>query len=141
MHTGWFVESFQPFHEGHQAIIEKIHKECSRVVILIREQSPQQNPERYDYNKNPYSAELVKKTIDKWINNRYDSDIVTVIIPDFTDNLTLYHGREIGLETKEIRLPKKIEDISATKLREDKCPHGLAIGSDIYCYHCKGNPK
>ena len=47
---GMYLGRFQPFHNGHKAIVDQMLKECKEVVVVIG------SPQTQDEIKNPYFA-------------------------------------------------------------------------------------
>ena len=105
--TSLFIGRWQPFHEGHQALIETRLKENKPVTIAMR------NTKQDD--DNPYSLydreKMIRKKLEKY------GDLVNVItIPDI-DEVCI--GRKVGYKISRIKLPDEIENISGTKIRNE----------------------
>ena len=102
-----FIGRYQPFHNGHKALIETVLKEGKAVCIAIRD--TEQN------KQNPYSMfkrmEMVEKALGGWIAK---GKLRIISIPDITE---VCHGRKVGWGIREIRLDEETEKISATKIR------------------------
>ena len=103
-----FIGRYQPFHDGHKALIETVLNEGKNVCIAIRD--TEQN------NKNPYSMfkrmEMVEKALGDWISK---GRLRIISIPDIAE---VCHGRKVGWGIREIKLDDATEKISATKIRE-----------------------
>lgn len=97
-----FIGRWQPLHEGHKMLFNKVREEGRKILIGIRETAIDEN--------NPFS---VKERID--IIHKEVPDAEIVIIPDISE---VVYGRKIGYGIREIRLDKDIEKISATDLRK-----------------------
>ncbi len=101
-----FVGRWQPFHKGHYSLITSILKQNKPVIIAIRDTSINR--------ENPYSVEdrkiMILKTLKKYLNL-----ITIIVIPDIDE---ICHGRKVGYKIRRIKLSKKIEAISGTKLRK-----------------------
>lgn len=102
-----FIGRWQPPHLGHKTLIESVLKEGKNVCIAMRDT---------EINKdNPYSytirALMMTKLLSDWPANR----IKIIKIPDIEE---VCYGRKVGWGIREIKLSKKIENISATKIRE-----------------------
>ena len=109
--TGWFIGRFQPWHEGHAKCVEKILEECDRCTVIVKcaEMS----------DSDPYTYDDVISIIKAWILKSRNKDKVDVqVIYGDSKDLTVYYGRKVGWKFKEIKLDKKTEAISATKIRE-----------------------
>ena len=104
-----FIGRWQPFHEGHKKLIEKVLKEGNDVVIAIRDTSISE--------KNPYIVEermhMIRKSLWRWGVKR----VKIVIIPDIDE---VCYGRNVGWRIRRIRLDNQIEEISATKIRNSQ---------------------
>lgn len=102
-----FVGRWQPFHKGHKALIETVLKEGKSVLIAIRNTDiSESNPLTVLERKR-----VIKKALAEW------KDKVKIIsIPDIEE---VCYGRKVGWGIREITLPKELEDISATKIRND----------------------
>lgn len=78
-----FIGRYQPFHDGHKAIIDKVLNEGKNVLIAIRDTDINEN--------NPYSYEERRNRIQGiYLNN----DRVKIIkIPDIEE---VCYGRGVG---------------------------------------------
>lgn len=101
-----FVGRWQPLHKGHQSLFQQALDNGKNVLICIRDIQPDE--------KNPYSAEEVKKTIEEHYSDMGDK-IKVMIIPDIC---SIEFGRGVGYDIIEHIPPQEIHDISATKIRE-----------------------
>lgn len=103
-----FIGRWQPFHQGHKTLIDKVLKEGNQVVIAIRdteisEESPYTTKER---------IEMINAVYGK------NNDKVKIItIPDIKE---VCYGRKVGWSIRHIRLDRKIERISASKIRNSE---------------------
>lgn len=98
-----FIGRYQPLHEGHIKLINKVLDEGKNVCVALRH-----TPINKD---NPYSI----KEREEMIRKAFGDKVKVVIVPDVDD---VCHGREVGWGIREIRLDAKTEEISATKIRE-----------------------
>jgi len=101
-----FIGRWQPFHEGHKTLIEKVLKEGKFVCVAIRDTEISKD--------NPFSVEERKKMIKKALK-KWGERVKIITIPDITE---VCYGRKVGWGIREIRLDKETEKISATKIRE-----------------------
>lgn len=103
-----FVGRWQPLHKGHQWLFQQQLDEGKNVLICIRDVKPDE--------KNPYTAEEVKKNIEEHYGELITNETVKVIIiPDIE---SICYGRGVGYDIIEFVPPQEIHDISATKIRE-----------------------
>lgn len=100
---------YQPWHPGHLALFEKAHNKTGQVAIMLRDLSDE---------KNPYTvAERTKMISDGLAEAGYNIDVDFVIIP--VPNITnITYGRDVGYAIEQEKLDDVIEQISATKIRE-----------------------
>lgn len=100
-----FIGRWQPFHKGHQYIVDSYVKNNKSVCIAIRDTNITK--------KDPIPAEVRKKIIE---NIYKDNEMVKVmIIPDIE---TVAVGRDVGYSIMQV--PDEIKNISGTKVREEK---------------------
>lgn len=102
-----FLGRFQPFHQGHQAIIQKLLDEGKNVYIAIRNTPKDEN--------NPYSYEerwqMIREKFDKeWQEGR----IIITKVPNIKE---VVHGRLTGYNIREVKLSPELESISGTSIR------------------------
>lgn len=103
-----FIGRWQPLHEGHKALFDRVLKEGKNVCIAIRDINPDE--------KNPFAPEDVKKNIEIEYSEFIEKGRVKVIIiPDIS---SVEFGRGVGYDIIEHIPPPEIADISATKIRE-----------------------
>jgi cytidyltransferase-like protein len=98
---------FQPWHNGHQKLFEKILKKTGQVYIMVKNV--------HGIGDNPFTFKEVKLNIDRALKkfpNRYK----VVSVPNITN---ICYGRTVGYKIEKINLDKKIHQISATKIRDD----------------------
>ena len=97
-----FIGRWQPLHQGHLAIFDKMRQEGRKILIGIRNTGIDE--------QNPFSVteriEMIKKQV---------PDAEVVVLPDIE---AVCYGRKVGYEIKEIKLGEDLESISATKIRE-----------------------
>ena len=105
-----FVGRWQPWHKGHQWLIDQRLKEDKNVLICIRDMLPDKN--------NPYTCEEVYDNLQIKLKELIDLKRVKVmIIPDIE---SVNYGRGVGYDIIEHVPPKDIGEISATKIRKTK---------------------
>jgi cytidyltransferase-like protein len=103
-----FIGRFQPLHESHQALFQRALDNGKNLLICIREGEVNE--------KNPFTAEEVKKTVEDTYALLVNSNIVKVmVIPDIC---SVEFGRGVGYDIIEHIPPTKIAEVSATKIRE-----------------------
>jgi adenylylsulfate kinase-like enzyme len=104
--SSMFVGRWQPFHEGHKALIETVLKRRKPAVIAIRDTE-------IDHN-NPLSTFERWSIIQKKLAE-YGDLVKIVVIPDIDE---ICYGRDVGYEIRKIDLDGNKESISGTKIRK-----------------------
>ena len=99
---------WQPFHDGNYALFEEIDKKTGQVCIQIRDVQ--------GVDDNPFNFKTVKKNIEKKLNPKYKNRFKIMLVPNITN---ISYGRGVGYKIEEVILPKKIQKISATKIRKE----------------------
>jgi len=99
------IGRFQPFHNGHRAMVEKLLEEGKEPLIAIRDTEFSED--------NPFSAYERRRMI----HNIFGDTVETVVIPDIDE---VVYGRKVGWGIREITLDKEIQTISATAIRKPK---------------------
>lgn len=101
------IGRFQPFHDGHEALVRALIKEGKNVCIAIRSTMRDKS--------NPYSIEQRMRMIqDRLKLEIFNRKVVVSVIPDIEE---VVYGRKVGWGIREIKLDEKTEEISATKIR------------------------
>ena len=98
---------FQPWHKGHQKLFEKIILKTGQVNIMVKDV--------HKIGDNPYSFKFIKRRISKALID-YKSRIKISLAPNIS---YVCYGRTVGYKVEKIKMPKKIESISATKIRKN----------------------
>ena len=112
-----FIGRWQPWHDGHQWLIDQRLKEGKNVCIAIRDVEPNENQ--------PWTAEEIKYNLKtRFFNEITDGKIKVIIIPDIE---SVNYGRGVGYEIIEHVPPTDIKKISATKIREQMRKDGTII--------------
>jgi adenylylsulfate kinase len=104
--TALMVGRYQPFHDGHKALIVEALKRVGQVCIAVRDTLGTDD-------KNPFSFEYVRARIEHGLRE-YEGRFVVVPVPNIT---TIFYGRDVGYLIERIELPSAVEEISATRIR------------------------
>ena len=104
--TAMMLGRWQPWHKGHQELFKKALEKTGQVIIMIREMPISEN--------NPFNIEEVKKNINEALVDYVDQYEI-MVVPNITN---ICYGRGVGYKIEEIELSKEIQEISATKIRE-----------------------
>ena len=105
--TALFVGRYQPFHNGHQRLIEEGLRRVGQVCIAVRDTHGMDSN-----NPLPYFA--VKQRIESALSAHVGQFIV-VPLPNITN---VFYGRDVGYSVERIELDHATEAISATELRK-----------------------
>ncbi len=103
------VGRYQPLHAGHIKLIRTVLSEGKNVLVALRDtgvnkQNPYNYSERCEMFKKEFKAEMLL------------GKIKLIEIDDIEE---VVWGRSKGWGTRQIHLDKKIENISATKIRNE----------------------
>jgi len=109
-----FIGRWQPWHSGHRWLIDQALNEGKKVLLCIRDVTPDE--------KNPWTAhEVLMNLAEVLIDLIQEGKIKIIIIPDIE---SVNIGRGIGYDVIEHTPPQDIHDISATKIREQMKKEG-----------------
>jgi len=109
-----FIGRWQPLHDGHKLLFNKVLEAGGNVCIAIRSQIPDQ--------KNPFTAEQVKENIEEVYRQDIEKQRVKVIV--IPDICSVEFGRGVGYDIIEHVPPTEVAEISATKIREEMRKQG-----------------
>jgi cytidyltransferase-like protein len=104
--TALFVGRYQPFHLGHQRLVEEGLRRVGQVCIAVRDTHGIDE-------KNPLPYFAVKQRIEAALS-AYGGRFVVVPIPNITN---VFYGRDVGYTVERIVLDEATESISATQVR------------------------
>ena len=104
-----FIGRWQPWHDGHQWLIDQRLKEGKNVCIAIRDVEPNENQ--------PWTAHEVLMNLQKELDDLIqEGKIFISIIPDIE---SVNYGRGVGYEIIEHVPPSDIKEVSATSIRAE----------------------
>ena len=106
--TAQMLGRWQPFHGGHYALFKKIIKKTGQVCIQVRDVK--------GVDDNPFDFKSIKSKITKKLKTKYKNRFKVMLVPNITN---ICYGRGVGYKIEEIVLSKKIQKISATKIRKE----------------------
>jgi hypothetical protein len=104
--TALVVGRYQPFHDGHRALILEAIRRVGQVCIAVRDT---QGTDR----DNPYSFEYVRARIEHRLR-AFEGKFSVVQVPNITN---VFYGRDVGYKIERIDLDEVLQDISGTKER------------------------
>jgi len=103
-----FIGRWQPWHDGHQWLIDQRLKEGKNVCIAVRDVEPNENQ--------PWTADEIIFNLQKRFTEEIKNGKIMIMpIPDIE---SVNYGRGVGYEIIEHVPPQEVEKISATKIRE-----------------------
>jgi nicotinamide mononucleotide adenylyltransferase len=103
--TAQMLGRWQPFHDGHLELFKKILEKTGQVIIMVRDMPQTEN--------NPFIFEDIKKRIEEKLKD-YTGKFDVIKVPNITN---ICYGRDVGYKIEEVVLPKEIQKISATEIR------------------------
>lgn len=107
MEYSMLIGRYQPFHDGHRALVQKLLDEGKNVLVAVRNM-----PRDKD---NPYDAQNVMQTIkQEYTGPEFRNRVKVMVIPNITE---VAYGRTPGWLIREIELDAKTQAISATEIR------------------------
>jgi adenylylsulfate kinase len=104
--TALFVGRYQPFHDGHKALIVEGLKRVGQACVAVR------TTHCID-DKNPFDFEYVRARIEHGLRE-FEGRFVVIPLPNITN---VFYGRDVGYAVEKIDLDSPIENISATEVR------------------------
>ena len=118
--TALFIGRYQPFHDGHKALIVEGLKRIGQVCIGVRDTAGTDE-------KNPLPFAEVRARIEHALR-LYEGRFDIVQLPNISH---VFYGRDVGYVVERIELDQAIEAISATEHRRRAArPSALGRASD-----------
>ncbi len=105
--TTQLLGRWQPWHDGHQALFDKALEKTGQVCIMIRDMPINEN--------NPFTPAQVIDNL-KLKLAVYAGKISFLVVPNI---MHITYGRKVGYVIEQEFLGEKIEEISATQIREN----------------------
>ncbi|MEI6421601.1 MAG: hypothetical protein WCP55_05235 [Lentisphaerota bacterium] len=112
---GWQKETvqmlgrWQPWHEGHRALFDRLIARTGQVVIQIRDCQGWQG-------SNPFEIEKVKAFIRRDLDPIYQGQYEIQVVPNIVH---IGYGRGVGYTIEQEVFDEATHDISATKIRKE----------------------
>ncbi len=104
--TALFIGRYQPFHDGHKALIVEGLNRVGQVCIAVRDTAGIDE-------KNPFGFEEIRGRIEHALRE-YEGRFLVTPLPNISH---VFYGRDVGYSVEEIILDKNLTDISATDIR------------------------
>lgn len=109
-----FIGRWQPWHDGHRWLIDQALNEDKKVLLCVRDVPVSE--------KNPWPAQEILVNLNNELKDLIEEGrLIVQIIPDIE---SVNIGRGIGYDVIEHVPPTEIEQISATKIREQMKAEG-----------------
>jgi hypothetical protein len=109
--TALMVGRYQPFHDGHKALIIEAIDRVGQVCIAVRDTQGNDS-------KNPFPFEYVRTRIEHGLRP-YQGRFTIVQLPNITN---IFYGRDVGYSIERIDLDQKLQDHSASAERAKMTP-------------------
>jgi len=100
---------WQPWHDGHRALFERLLAKTGQVIIQVRDVQGWQG-------SNPFEVAKVKSFIRRDLDPLYQGQYEIQVVPNIVH---IGWGRGVGYTSGEETFNDKITDISATKIRKE----------------------
>ena len=99
---------WQPWHQGHRALFERLIQKTGQVCIMIRDCQGWQG-------SNPFAIDQVKSAIKRDLDPIYQGQYEILVVPNIVH---IGYGRGVGYTIAEEKFDESITSISGTKIRE-----------------------
>ena len=104
--TALLVGRYQPFHDGHRALIAEAIARVGQVCIAVRDTAGIDE-------KNPFAFEYVRARIEHGLR-AYEGKFVILQLPNITN---IFYGRDVGYSIERIDVDNELQEITATMER------------------------
>ena len=105
--TALLIGRYQPFHDGHKALVAEAIKRTGQCCIALRNVGGKDGDNPYDFNQ-------VKENI-KAACIEFGNKLNVIEIPNIMD---IFYGRGVGYNIEMLELSDELKAISATKIRK-----------------------
>ena len=100
---------WQPWHQGHRALFERLLQRTGQVIIQVRDVQGWQG-------SNPFALDQVKKFIRRDLDPLYQGQYEIQVVPNIVH---IGWGRGVGYTSGEEQFEESVTEISATKIRRE----------------------
>lgn len=104
--TALFLGRYQPFHDGHRALIAEGIERVGQAQIQVRDTGGTDA-------KNPFEFEYVRDRIETGLRE-FEGRFVIIQVPNITN---IFYGRDVGYAIERIDLDATLQAVSATDVR------------------------
>jgi hypothetical protein len=98
---------WQPWHQGHRALFDRLIQKTGQVCIMIRDCQGWQG-------SNPFAIDQVKSAIKRDLDPIYQGQYEILVVPNIVH---IGYGRNVGYTIEQEKFEKEIENISGTDIR------------------------
>lgn len=109
-----FIGRWQPWHLGHQWLLDQALNEGKKALLCIRDVPVS--------DKNPWTAQEILMSLANELQDALEAGKLKIIIIPDIESINI--GRGVGYDVIEHIPPTEIEEISATKIREQMKAEG-----------------
>jgi adenylylsulfate kinase len=102
--TTLMLGRYQPWHEGHHALLEKAHERTTQVVIGVRDTYGTSEKDPLPYQE---------------VANRIRAEERSSFVVKFPNITNIVYGRDVGYKIEQVDLGADIHAISATQKRKE----------------------
>ena len=102
--TTLMLGRYQPWHEGHHALLEKAYERTDQVVIAVRDTYGTSEKDPLPYQE---------------VANRIRTEERSSFVVKFPNITNIVYGRDVGYKIEQVDLGADIHSISATQKRKD----------------------
>jgi hypothetical protein len=105
--TALFIGRYQPFNEGHRALIIEGMKRVGQVCVAVRDTGG-------SGERDPFAFEQVKARIERALKD-HEGKFEVVRLPNIA---AVYYGRDVGYAVERIDLDDELHAVSASAIRK-----------------------
>jgi glycerol-3-phosphate cytidylyltransferase-like family protein len=102
--TTLMLGRYQPWHEGHHALLEKAYERTDQVVIAVRDTHGTSEKDPLPYQE---------------VANRIRTEERSSFVVKFPNITNIVYGRDVGYKIEQVDLGADIHSISATQKRKE----------------------
>ena len=102
--TTLLLGRYQPWHEGHHALLEKAHERTTQVVIGVRDTHGTSEKDPLPYQE---------------VANRIRAEERSSFVVKFPNITNIVYGRDVGYKIEQIELSQELQSVSATQKRKE----------------------
>ncbi len=106
--TAQMLGRWQPWHQGHRALFERLIQKTGQVIIQVRDCQGWQNT-------NPFAFEQVKNLIKRDLDPIYQGKYEIQLVPNIVH---IGYGRSVGYTIEEETFDESVTSISGTSIRK-----------------------